>query len=42
MTAFLFVMACVAVGMGLVSLVAGHLHWTTGRRQDPRAAVESC
>jgi hypothetical protein len=41
MAAFLFVTASVAVVIGLVSLVAGHLHWTTGRRQDPRAAVES-
>jgi hypothetical protein len=33
MTVFLCVTACVAVVMGLLSLVAGHLHWTTGRER---------
>jgi hypothetical protein len=41
MAVFLFVTAAVTLLAGLVSLVAGHLHWTTGRQQDSRAAVES-
>jgi hypothetical protein len=41
MAVFLCVTATVAVVMGLVGLVAGHLHWTTGRRRNPRAAVKS-
>jgi hypothetical protein len=39
MATFLFVTACVAVVMGLVSLVAGHVPRTTGRPQGPRAGV---
>ena len=39
MAVFLFVTASVAVVMGLVGLVAGHLPRTTGRRQDPRRAM---
>jgi hypothetical protein len=41
MAVFLFVTASVAVVIGLVSLVAEHLHWTTGRRQKPHAAITS-
>jgi hypothetical protein len=36
MTVFLFVTASVALLAGLVGLVAGHMPWTTGRKQDPR------
>jgi hypothetical protein len=39
MAAFLFVMASVAMLVGLVGLVAGHRPRTTGRRQDRRAPV---
>jgi hypothetical protein len=38
MAAFLFVTASVAVVMGLVGLVAGHMPWTTGRQRLPRAS----
>jgi hypothetical protein len=38
---FLFVTAAVAVVMGLVGLVAGRMPRTTGRRQEPHAAVTS-
>jgi hypothetical protein len=39
MAVFLFVTAAVAVVMGLVGLVAGHVPWRTGRQQNPRASV---
>ena len=39
MAAFLFVTASVAVVMGLVSLVAGHVPRRTRRQQDPRRAM---
>ena len=35
MAVFLFVTASVAVVMGLVGLVAGHVHRTTGHQQAP-------
>jgi len=39
MAAFLFVTASVAVLVGLVGLVAGHLPRTRGRQQDRRASI---
>jgi hypothetical protein len=39
MAAFLVVTASVAVLVGLVGLVAGHLHRATGRRQDRLASI---
>jgi hypothetical protein len=36
MVAFLFVMACVALLVGLIALVAGRVRWRTGRQQGPR------
>jgi hypothetical protein len=41
MAVFLFVRAAGAVALGLVSLVAGRVFRTTGRKQGPRTAVES-
>jgi hypothetical protein len=40
-TTGLFVTASVAVVMGLVSLVAGHMPRRTGRRQELHASVAS-
>ena len=41
MTAFLFVTASVAIVIGLVGLVAGHMPWTTRHKKDPRVSVAS-
>jgi hypothetical protein len=41
MAVFLFVMASVAIVIGLVGLAAGRWPRTTGRQQGPRTAVES-
>jgi hypothetical protein len=41
MAAFLFVTAAMAVLVGLVGLVAGHVPRTTGRQQEPYASVVS-
>jgi hypothetical protein len=41
MAVFLFATATVAVVMGLVSFVAGHMLRTAGRQQGPRTTLES-
>jgi hypothetical protein len=41
MAVFLFVTASVAVVMGLVGLVAGHVPRTRGRKKDPHVSVAS-
>lgn len=41
MTAFLLVTACMAVLIGLVGLVAGHMPWRMGCKKAPRVSVAS-